>query len=159
MHVGIIFIIVVWTTHCFYNVLQTREKWTSVRQVTLLSLTLEVEKGNFDGSVLQGVWMAVSGGGQTWVISWWRKKPNQQSLETRGTASMWTISSFNALTTQWRPLLHVAFTCISCLHPEALQSNCIYTFILMHLQWDRTETLTYYMRGSVNQNISVLPHF
>ncbi len=63
-----------------------REK-KSVRQVTLSSLTLEMEKGNFDGSVLQGVWMAVSGGGQTWVISWWRKKTNQQSLETRGNAS------------------------------------------------------------------------
>ncbi len=46
------------------------------------TVTLAVEKGNFDGSVLQGVWMAVSGGGQTWVISWRRRKTSQQSLET-----------------------------------------------------------------------------
>lgn len=39
----------------------------SVRYVTT-ALTF-VGKGNFDGSVLQGVWIAVSGGGQEWVIS------------------------------------------------------------------------------------------
>lgn len=33
------------------------------------ALTL-VGKGNLEGSVLQGVWMAVSGGGQEWVISY-----------------------------------------------------------------------------------------
>lgn len=71
-----------------------REK-KSARQVTLSSLTLEMEKGNFDGSVLQGVWMAVSGGGQTWVISWWRKKNNQQSLETRGNASNFFLQCFD----------------------------------------------------------------
>lgn len=33
-----------------------------------------VGKGNLEGSVLQGVWMAVSGGGHDWVISWGKKK-------------------------------------------------------------------------------------
>lgn len=123
-----------------------------VCSVTLSSLTLEVEKGNFDGSVLQGVWMAVSGGGQTWVISCGRKKnPDQQCLETRDEASMWIVSHSTK----------ASFThCIYMRLPsEALQSNCIYTFTLMHLQCDRTETLTHYVRRSVNRNISILTHF
>ena len=33
-----------------------------------------VGKGNLEGSVLQGVWMAVSGGGHDWVISWGKKE-------------------------------------------------------------------------------------
>jgi len=33
-----------------------------------------VGKGNFDGSVLHGVWIAVSGGGQEWVISYNQNK-------------------------------------------------------------------------------------
>lgn len=35
-----------------------------------------VGKGNLEGSVLQGVWMAVSGGGHDWVISWGKKRRN-----------------------------------------------------------------------------------
>ena len=41
---------------------------TFLVKMTRAELTF-VGKGNLDGSVLQGVWMAVSGGGQDWVIS------------------------------------------------------------------------------------------
>lgn len=43
------------------------------------NLTL-VGKGNLEGSVLQGVWMAVSGGGHDWVISWGEKKKKKKNV-------------------------------------------------------------------------------
>lgn len=47
----------------------------SFNSIQYLSTALTfVGKGNFDGSVLHGVWIAVSGGGQEWVISYNQNK-------------------------------------------------------------------------------------
>ena len=55
----------------FYFIHTSKHAW--VDKASGATLTF-VGNGNLEGSVLQGVWMAVSGGGHDWVISWIKKK-------------------------------------------------------------------------------------